>query len=91
MKTILNILLFISLSAHAFGQQHSIVGVWRTPVDFSALVYTFDSLENVDFKLRGCMNKLILRGKYTLHNDSIFIQYDTLTTNELYIKLTIAK
>jgi hypothetical protein len=77
------IYLFLTLfSANTFGQKNAIIGAWRTPVDFSTLSYTFDSLGYIDFKLRGCMNTLVLNGKYTVQNDSIFIQYDTLTPTQ---------
>ncbi|WP_018343431.1 hypothetical protein [Cytophaga aurantiaca] len=80
MRIIFNVFLFILLSAQVFAQQNSIIGVWRTPPNFSVLTYTFDSSGHLSFTQRGCMSSYALSGTYKQHNDSIFIFYDTLTS-----------
>jgi hypothetical protein len=81
MKHFLYLFVFVLFYAHALGQENSIVGVWHTPPNFSVLTYTFDSSGHVYFKQRGCMSRIAFSGNYTIHNDSIFIQYDTLTSD----------
>lgn len=67
------------------GQTSGIVGLWKTPNAPAAIHYKFDSSGTMKYNLYGCLSNFQRTGHYTVSKDSIFITYDSLTTEEKFI------
>lgn len=80
MRKTINIFLFAIITIHALGQQNSIIGIWRTSIDFSVSSYTFDTLGQIAFKQKGCMSGVAFKGRYIIQKDTIYIKYDSIST-----------
>ncbi|MBC7451419.1 MAG: hypothetical protein H7259_08020, partial [Cytophagales bacterium] len=69
----------LCVQTSVLGQEELLAGKWSTSLDFTSCTYTFDSSNTVTIDWRSCMSRYRRSGHYYVHQDSIFINLDSLT------------
>ncbi len=80
MRKILTCICFLAITATSLAQQ--IVGHWKTPKTPASIQYQFFAEGKMQYDFYGDLYSFRRKGVYHVTNDSIFIQYDSLTETE---------
>jgi outer membrane protein OmpA-like peptidoglycan-associated protein len=80
MREIVTSICFLLFSVTGFSQQ--IIGHWKTPKAPASIQYQFFAEGKMQFDFYGDLSSYRRKGVYNVINDSIFIQYDSLTATE---------
>lgn len=70
----------LALTVQLFGQTNTIIGSWWSPKGLAGVSYKFDSSGTFKYHSFTCMSEFSRTGHYLVSNDSIFITFDTLST-----------
>ncbi len=82
------VLLIVQISSTIFGQNNDIIGTWKQPRSIHVRNYQFNNNGIFKHDEFGDLSEFHLTGKYTVHNDSIYLVYDTIIEiNKTYKKL----
>ncbi|MGL4596806.1 MAG: OmpA family protein [Bacteroidia bacterium] len=79
------ITLFYFLAIAQICSAQNIIGLWKTPQATASIQYQFFAEGKMTYNFYGDLSSFNRKGNYHVANDSIFIQYDSLTKEEMEV------